>query len=190
MRDARARKGLSQRALGERTGVPQAHISKIEQGRVDIRLSSLIEIARALELDVQLLPRRALHVVEGAVRAVEAESEGLGASLSRAALTRQERNLASIRQVHPGLDVEPILQTISTLKLLDPGADTSEALERALKPIGNAILARESDRAKLARALDRSNRSLKSLRNALAHRRPAEAAARLPAYRLDENDDE
>ena len=47
LKSARTAKGLSQRALSERTGVPQSHISKIEGGGTDIRLSSLTELARA-----------------------------------------------------------------------------------------------------------------------------------------------
>ena len=57
LKGARQGKGLSQRALGARVGLPQAHISKIENGATDIRLSTLIELARALDLEVELIPR-------------------------------------------------------------------------------------------------------------------------------------
>ncbi|MDF2764238.1 MAG: hypothetical protein K0S81_1232, partial [Rhodospirillales bacterium] len=43
LRAAREKKLVSQRALSALTGVPQGHISRIEAGAVDIRLSSLIE---------------------------------------------------------------------------------------------------------------------------------------------------
>ena len=43
---ARETKGLSQRALSEKAGVPQSHISKIESGAVDLRVSSLVELGR------------------------------------------------------------------------------------------------------------------------------------------------
>ena len=46
----------------------QSHISKIESGRSDIRLSSLIEFARALDLDLRLVPSAAVPAVEGVVR--------------------------------------------------------------------------------------------------------------------------
>jgi predicted transcriptional regulator len=46
LKAAREAKGLSQRALSELVGVPQSHISKIERGGVDLRLSSFVEIAR------------------------------------------------------------------------------------------------------------------------------------------------
>ena len=57
---AREEHGLTQRMLGERLKVPQSHISKIERGKTDLRLSSLIEMARYLDLEVVLVPRQAL----------------------------------------------------------------------------------------------------------------------------------
>ncbi len=68
LKKAREAKGLSQRELGSRTGVPQSHISKIENGGTDIRLSSLIEIARALDLDLKLVPRKAVPAVDSIIR--------------------------------------------------------------------------------------------------------------------------
>ncbi|MEQ9325999.1 MAG: helix-turn-helix transcriptional regulator [Rhodospirillales bacterium] len=68
LRAARESKGLSQRELSARSGVPQGHISKIENGAVDLRLSSLIELARVLEQDVVLVPRKALPAVQAVVR--------------------------------------------------------------------------------------------------------------------------
>ena len=49
---ARIAKGFTQKQLGERVGLPQSHISKIEGGNVDLQISSLVEIARALDLEV------------------------------------------------------------------------------------------------------------------------------------------
>jgi HTH-type transcriptional regulator / antitoxin HipB len=68
LKTAREARGLSQRALSARSGVPQSHISKIERGGSDIRLSSLIELARALELELTLVPRRLVPAVEGVLR--------------------------------------------------------------------------------------------------------------------------
>ena len=57
IKEARKKKGLSQRALSAKVGVPQSHISKIENGVVDLQTSSLIELARALDLELMLVPR-------------------------------------------------------------------------------------------------------------------------------------
>ena len=68
LKEARLAKGLSQHALSKRAGVPQSHISKIERGGVDLRYSSLVEIARALDLEVALVPRRHLAAVRSITR--------------------------------------------------------------------------------------------------------------------------
>ncbi len=54
---ARKTKGLTQGALGARMGLPQSHISQIEAGKIDIRLSSFLEMARLLDLEPMLVPR-------------------------------------------------------------------------------------------------------------------------------------
>ncbi|MBI3508698.1 MAG: helix-turn-helix transcriptional regulator [Chlamydiia bacterium] len=64
LKAARQKKGISQRALGQKTHIPQSHISNIEKGRVDLHLSSLLEIARALELEVMLVPSSLIMVVQ------------------------------------------------------------------------------------------------------------------------------
>ena len=51
LREARETKGLSQRSLSRSSGIPQSHISKIENGGVDITLSSLLALTRALDLE-------------------------------------------------------------------------------------------------------------------------------------------
>ena len=53
LRSARETQGLSQRALSAMAGVPQSHISKIENGTVDLRVSSLVELARVLDLELR-----------------------------------------------------------------------------------------------------------------------------------------
>jgi HTH-type transcriptional regulator / antitoxin HipB len=57
LKKARREKGLSQRALGKMIGVPQSHISKIENGLVDLQTSSLVELSRVLDLELLLVPR-------------------------------------------------------------------------------------------------------------------------------------
>lgn len=68
LRKAREEKGLSQRALSAHAGVPQSHISKIENNAVDLRLSSLAAIANALDLELMLIPRKAVPAVKSLTR--------------------------------------------------------------------------------------------------------------------------
>lgn len=48
--------GLSQRALAKRAKVPQSIVSKVEQGRKDIQLSTLTKILNALSCDLIISP--------------------------------------------------------------------------------------------------------------------------------------
>ncbi len=66
---ARVQKGLSQRKLGDKVGIPQSHLSKIENAGIDLQTSSLIEIARALDLEVMLIPRPLITTVKGLISA-------------------------------------------------------------------------------------------------------------------------
>ncbi|MBA2367764.1 MAG: helix-turn-helix transcriptional regulator [Candidatus Protochlamydia sp.] len=63
LKKSRIKLGLSQRALAAKVGVPQSHISKIETGLVNLRASSLIELARSLELEIMLVPRPLVQTV-------------------------------------------------------------------------------------------------------------------------------
>ncbi len=68
LKAAREQKGLSQRELSAKTGVPQGHISKIENGAVNLRVSSLFTLARVLDLELILVPRKTLPAVQSIVR--------------------------------------------------------------------------------------------------------------------------
>lgn len=68
LRNARQQKGLTQRALSARSGVPQSHISRIEKGEVDLRVSSLIALARALDLELVLVPKKTVPAIKSIVR--------------------------------------------------------------------------------------------------------------------------
>ena len=73
LQEARKAKGLTQGALGAKIGLPQSHISQIEAGKIDIRLSSLFEIARFLDLEPMLIPRPLIS----AVRAMTSDQDDM-----------------------------------------------------------------------------------------------------------------
>ncbi|MCK6544838.1 helix-turn-helix transcriptional regulator [Myxococcota bacterium] len=71
LRRARRAHGWSQRELARRTGLSQASISLIENGRGDPQLSTLSTLATALGLELRLVPRgRALADVAPKAHAI------------------------------------------------------------------------------------------------------------------------
>jgi transcriptional regulator with XRE-family HTH domain len=75
IKEAREAAAISQRELSAKSGVPQAQISKFENGVVDLRLSSLVSIARALGLEMELVPRKALPAVHAIMRGADAAAK-------------------------------------------------------------------------------------------------------------------
>lgn len=79
LKKARERKKISQRALGRRVGMPQAQISKIENAKVDLKTSSLIALARSLDLEVMLIPRKLVPGVQSFLAVSKQAENGLPA---------------------------------------------------------------------------------------------------------------
>lgn len=57
--EARTRKGLTQKALAERCGLPQPSLARIESGSSTPRIDTFCRVARALGLEVCLQPKGA-----------------------------------------------------------------------------------------------------------------------------------
>lgn len=74
---ARLKKGLSQQALSLIVGLPQGHLSKIERGAVDLQTSSLIELSRALDLELMLIPRIFVRTVTAITRGISKKDSEL-----------------------------------------------------------------------------------------------------------------
>jgi transcriptional regulator with XRE-family HTH domain len=54
---------LTQQDVAKRSGLLQTNYSKIEQGKTDARLRTLQDIARALSLEVMLVPTELVDTV-------------------------------------------------------------------------------------------------------------------------------
>ena len=67
LKAARKDAGLSQRAVASKTGIDQSNFSKIETGKSDITLSTLVEIARALDREIMLVPRKFVPAVNNII---------------------------------------------------------------------------------------------------------------------------
>ncbi len=187
LRAAREAKGLSQRALGKLADVPQSHISKIESGGVDLRVSSLVEIARALDLEVVLVPRKNISAVKTITRQSRS-SVGRTETTARLAkeLRRLSRTTKRISKQHPARrEVVQLRRRLSDLNLLEipnSAVDDVRKINKALTAYANEP---ENDIA-LSRAL----LQLQDFRNMIVHIQADQPSAEKirPAYSLEEDD--
>ncbi len=72
--EARKSRAWSQRQLAAKLEMKQSQISDIESGKRDVRISTFMEIARRLGLELILVPRRMLPAVSYLVQSGEAAS--------------------------------------------------------------------------------------------------------------------
>lgn len=183
---ARDAKGLSQRELSTLAGVPQAQISRIEAGNVDLRLSSLAALANALDLELALVPRKAMPAVH---------------SLSRETLRTNLKSTVAVQK-----EMQQILEKMRHLRINAPNLKGLEALQKnladlnrfrtqisepdALKRI-NKLLSNIKKPEQELEAISKSQNAIKTLRNALVHGAITDDTERSPrpAYTLDNEDD-
>lgn len=153
LKAARTEKGLSQRALGQKVGVPQSHISKIESGQVDIKTSSLIELARALGLEPMLVPRRLMPALEALSRgqdsAIQAKPTtphrfyGGGEAVTPAPIEAAHRALAAAekdaerlkRAIGPAPEIQRLSEAVRDVGRWPLNIGIAEQVREALKPI-------------------------------------------------------
>ncbi len=189
LKEARARKGLSQRELSAKSGVPQSHISKIESGRVDLRVSSLVALARVLDLELELVPKKSIPAVKSIVRSsvntdIAEEQRRIQEQLSRfndvmAKISR----LSDAANLHK--EMEAISRLTSQIEHLQPNIKAFEKIESSTKTLEKAL----NQNSGLQDAMRKSEEHLRAIRNAAAHSALPRLATR-PAYSLDEVDDE
>jgi transcriptional regulator with XRE-family HTH domain len=75
LKEARLRRGWSQRELGRRLGLPQMHVSGIESGKIVPRYDTLLDYVRGLDYDLVLVPRTLVPAVLALIREHKASSE-------------------------------------------------------------------------------------------------------------------
>jgi transcriptional regulator with XRE-family HTH domain len=192
--DARKARGLSQQALGDRVGSPQSHISKIEQGKTDLRLSGLIALARALDLEVALVPKKSVSAVEAVVRqSLPSPNDRTAQALDvieRATKSIDRETIARFlaNTAIPEETVRALNETLKRVQVFRYDTEQLRYLQQATKPIENLKkLLETSHYAEAVRQLAKSTEQLRFLRNALAH--PEVRSLPKPAYSLDEGDD-
>src|SRR6266849_10373854 len=68
LKEARKSRGWSQAELGQRSGLPQMHISGIETGKIVPRFDTLLDLVRVLGYDLLLVPRSLAPGVQALIR--------------------------------------------------------------------------------------------------------------------------
>jgi transcriptional regulator with XRE-family HTH domain len=68
LKDAREKRGWTQRDLASRVGLTQTHISGIESGKIVPRYDTLLEVVRILDHDLLMVPRALVPVVQSLIR--------------------------------------------------------------------------------------------------------------------------
>jgi transcriptional regulator with XRE-family HTH domain len=188
LKAAREAKGLSQRALSDKAGVPQSHISKIENGAVDLRVSSLVELGRVLDLELMLVPRKATSAVFSIVRA-SAEVALPADDAARQTLKELKRlqdRVADLVQLHPAVtELAQLQRQIRELQHFRIPQHDLEAIRNAA-----AAVKAFKDTPASVNAIREAYAQLRAVRNALAHgvSASAESESVRPAYSLDEDD--
>ena len=186
LKEARTSKGLTQRELSVMARVPQAQISRIEAGTVDPRTTSLIALAHALDMELALVPRKAMPAVKSISRQ-SVGHDGKINSLTSKELNRISETLRALQVEMPALEgLGELQKSFADLQRFRPQTIEPDILKNLRKTIDQIQVP-----ARSLEAVTRSQEAMKALRNQLAH---APIAAKpddrqKPAYSLDEDDD-
>lgn len=182
---AREEGGISQRALSAKSGLTQSHISQIERGTLEPGLSSLIDMVRALDMELVVVPKKLLPAVKSILQGTKNESE-----------LSPEAGKEALREIARGERLVMKQKSIfGSSADLDRIADSLRLLRHAplhptdLVVVRDAVSKLNSYRAsKLSPVfLRRVSESLQELRNKVAH---GHAEPRQPAYALPDDEDD
>lgn len=187
LKSARVAKGLSQRELSRKADLPQGQISRIENGAVDLRLSSLITLARVLGLEPTLVPRKAVPAVKSIIRSSEKPALGSGESRRvQKELRRLQDTITKVSELQP---------KVSELKHLQRQVQTLQRFQGFIpdtKPIAQArttVLEFKKNTRNL-NALREAIAQMQNLRSITVHSPAAgsDEEKPRPAYSLDGDD--
>lgn len=184
LRAAREGQKVSQRELSARSGLTQSHISQIERGTMEPGLGSLVDVARALDLEIVLTPKKLMPAIRNILNSTSVANDVL-TSDQRKLVARVERWSAQYRyEAGTSADADAFKDSLALLRHLPLTPDEIEILRRAadrLEHAGAGQMSRQ-DMATIAR-------EIRQLRNAAAHRDRDDAIPR-SAYALDDEDDD
>lgn len=184
LRRARNAKGLSQAALAKRAGVPQSHISKIENTGVDLRLSSLAEIARALDLELMLVPRKVVLATQSLIRQAQPTEFSLASLALRDDLAKLDKLAEDVLREHASsVEIARLKSRIHDLAQLEIPLSARDALRALTKKL--EAIKQDQNIQHVNAVMEEADR----LRNKFAHVLPDPVpSTQRPAYTLDDDD--
>ena len=191
LRDARIARGLSQRELAERAGLGQNRLALIETGGADLRTSTLVQLARALDLELVLVPRRVLPAVQSLSESQPRRSQEPGRHSVRGTpirvLRHIQKHIAALERAHPSS--KELAQAKGTVHALlevgpDLGISTLQPLRRSVHWLALARKKKTHAQPLLAKAAAQLQ-ELRQILPATAHLERAPEAQRA-AYSLED----
>src|SRR5690606_26538740 len=128
IRAVREARNMSQRELSARSGLTQSHISQIERGTMEPGLSSLVDVARALDLEIVLAPKKLMPAIGNILGSASVTGDML-TSQQRKLVRRLERWLAKGReQFTISSEADTLKDSLALLRHLPLSADELDRL--------------------------------------------------------------
>jgi transcriptional regulator with XRE-family HTH domain len=191
LKDARIARGFSQRELAERAGLGQNRLALIEAGGVDLRTSTLVQLARALDLELVLAPRRVLPAVQSLTGGYSRRGQEAGRRSVRGTpirvLRHIQQHLTAIERAYPSS--EELAQAKSAVQALievgpDLGVFSLQPLRRSVHWLARA----RANKAQAQPLLAKVGAQLQELRQMLPATARLEQApqAQRAAYSLED----
>ena len=181
IKQARENAALSQRDLSARSGVTQSHISQIESGKLSPGIGTMVDIGRALDMELVLVPKRLMPAVTSLIEDTPSR-RGLSPETGKAALrqiSRGERLVTEQKHLYgSSIELDRMAEYLRFLKRVSLQPDEIQTIVDAIE-----TLDRQQSEDMLKQAVQR----LQALRNSIAH---GQAEERRPAYGLYKNDDD
>jgi transcriptional regulator with XRE-family HTH domain len=193
LRDARIARGLTQRELAAHAGLGQNRLALIETGEVDLRTSTLVQLARALDLELIVAPLRVLPAVRSLIAGQPGRWEEAGRRSVRGTpirvLRHIQHHIAELERAHASS--EEFAKARSAAQALSEVAPNlgSSALQPLRRVVHWLALAR-TNKAQTQQLLAKAAAQLRELQQTLPAMMRLEQApqAQRAAYSLeDEN---
>jgi hypothetical protein len=176
--------------------MPQSHISKIESGAVDLQTSSLVQLARALDLELAVVPRTSLPALEALTGARSLTEESprtadidhklvaltkqtralIGRFPRMKALERVSKTLVDFRRVQSAIPAGQAREALQAVEILEDGLSRLRRGPTSRAPVVTGVM----------KDVERGEERLRALRNAIVHGESTPRIPAVPAYRLDD----